>query len=183
MHVLIPSRGDLAALAVVGAIVLMLAVVAPRALDVPLRQSQGATIAGTVLQVVEERVDTSTAGAATERTFQVDIEGRVVTVVETIARVEAQLVAPGVGDRVLLQALDGPDGPRYFIVDHVRTGLLLTLALGFAALVLFIGRWYGLRSLLGLAATYLILIRFILPGILSGQRPPGASQQTRARPA
>lgn len=151
--------------------VFALAVIAPRAFDVPVRLSQGETVSGTVIRVIEERLDPSPPRPTMVRTLEVEIAGRAVAVEETVAQGDAQLVAPEPGDRVLLQAFEGAEGARYFIVDHVRGGLLLALALGFAALVLVVGRWYGVRSLLGLVATYVILIRFILPGILSGYSP------------
>lgn len=165
-------RADAIALVLVGAIVFALAVWLPRSFAVPDRLSQGDTVPGTVLRVVAERTDTTGArGAVTIRTLEVEIAGVSVTVEETASRDDARLVPPEAGDRVLLQAIEGADGTRYFIVDHVRTRLLLALALGFALLVLLVGRWYGLRSLIGLAATYLILIRFILPGIIAGNSP------------
>lgn len=166
-----PPRTDAIALAVVAVVVFVLAVIAPRAFDVPVRLSQGETVSGTVVRVIEERLDPSPPRPTTVRTLEVEIAGRTVAVEETVVQGDVQLVAPEPGDRVLLQAFEDAEGTRYFIVDHVRGGLLLALALGFAALVLVVGRWYGVRSLLGLVATYVILIRFILPGILSGYSP------------
>lgn len=168
-------RVDVVALAVVGVIVFVLAFVAPRAFEVPVRLSQTDAIRGTVLRVFDERVDTTSSPPTTTRALEVEIEGRTVTIEETVAQDDAQLVPPKPGDRVLVQELERPGGSQYFIVDHVRSGLLLILAFAFAALVLLVGRWYGVRSLLGLAATYLILMRFILPAILSGYSPLAVS--------
>jgi uncharacterized membrane protein len=38
-------------------------------------------------------------------------------------------------------------------------------------MVVAVGHWHGVRSLLGLLATYLVLMQFVLPGILSGRDP------------
>ena len=169
-------RGDLAAFAIVAAILIALAGVAPRAFHVATRQAQSPTERGIVLRIVEERTQPSERGAqrGTERTrvLEVAADGRVVRVEETTTAGEVALVPPRAGDRVLLQSTTGPSGePVYYIVDHGRSRALWIVTALFVALVLFVGRWHGLRSLLGLAATYVILMRFIIPAILSGYSP------------
>ncbi len=78
-----------------------------------------------------------------------------------------------VGDRVeLSRATGGDQGQRYFVSDFQRTPTLAWLAGLFVVAVLVVGRWHGLRSLLGLAASLLIVVRFVVPGILSGASPP-----------
>ncbi len=77
------------------------------------------------------------------------------------------------GDRVALDRAGMADGElAYFITDFQRLptlGLLLAL---FVAAVLVIGRWHGLRSLVGLALSLLIVVQFVVPAILAGQNPP-----------
>lgn len=78
-----------------------------------------------------------------------------------------------VGDRVLLDRVPVPDGePQWFIVDFERRPTLALLLGLFVLAVLAIGRWHGLRSLLGLALSLLIVVRFIVPAILAGSSPP-----------
>jgi len=78
-----------------------------------------------------------------------------------------------VGDRVTLDQIATPDdGEQYVITDFQRTPTLLVLLGIFVLAVLTIGRWHGLRSLLGLAVSLLIVVRFIVPAILAGKSPP-----------
>jgi uncharacterized membrane protein len=53
----------------------------------------------------------------------------------------------------------------------VRESALLWVAVAFVAMVLLTGRLVGAMSLLGLAASMLVLLRFVVPGILSGHNP------------
>jgi uncharacterized membrane protein len=66
---------------------------------------------------------------------------------------------------------DGRAPDRYAFSDFDRLGPMLWLALGFVALLLVTGRLHGLRALVGLVASLLIVIEFVIPAILHG-RPP-----------
>ena len=169
-------RGDVAGFAIVLAILVALVGIAPRAFHVAPRQAAGATQDGMVVRVIEDRTQPSERGTQRMRVLEVAADGRMVRVEETTTAGEVSLVPPQPGDRVLLQSTPGPGGEAvYYIVDHGRSRVLWLITALFAALVLFVGRWYGIRSLLGLAATYLILMRFIIPAILSGYSPLGVS--------
>ncbi|MEJ7875361.1 MAG: YibE/F family protein [Solirubrobacterales bacterium] len=83
-----------------------------------------------------------------------------------------------VGDGVRLAVAVVPEGapgepsdPQYNLTDLERGGPMLWLALIFAAMVIFFGRLRGALSLLGLAASLLVVVLFIVPAILEG-RPP-----------
>ena len=75
------------------------------------------------------------------------------------------------GDRVLVTANENPGGTAYFIADRSRAQPLWWLAVAFCALVALVGRSRGAWSLLGLAASFLVIVRFILPAILTGWDP------------
>jgi uncharacterized membrane protein len=75
-----------------------------------------------------------------------------------------------VGDEVVV--LDVPSSPppyRYVFWDYQRTAPLLWLALVFVVVVVAFGRWQGVRALLGLAASVLILVAFVVPSLLRDQ--------------
>jgi uncharacterized membrane protein len=57
---------------------------------------------------------------------------------------------------------------RYSLADFERRRPLLLLTLGFAALVIATGRFRGLRALLGLGISLLVVVEFIVPAILEG---------------
>jgi uncharacterized membrane protein len=78
-----------------------------------------------------------------------------------------------VGDRVVLGWSGGdPEDPgSYQIVDFQRGSSLLWLAVAFAGAVLLLGRWRGLAALAALALSFLVLLVFVLPAILTGHDP------------
>ena len=79
----------------------------------------------------------------------------------------------GEGDRVALDRAQLPDEEfAYFITDFQRLPALGLLVGLFVVAVLLIGRWHGLRSLIGLALSLLIVVRFVVPAILAGESPP-----------
>lgn len=165
-------RADVVALVVVAVILVLLSWVAPRGFHVDVREAASPTFDGTVLRVVSDTTSTTARGVARTRVIAVETQGKTVTVQEVTAAGGPQLVPPQAGDHVLLQSTTGADGEAlYYIVDRGRSGVLIAITMLFVALVLLVGRWYGVRSLLGLAATYLILMRFVVPGILSGHSP------------
>lgn len=78
-----------------------------------------------------------------------------------------------VGDRVLMDRVTDVDGElRYFITDLDRLPALLWLLGLFVMVVVAVSRWHGLRSLLGLAISLAIVVRFVVPAIIAGSSPP-----------
>ncbi|WP_229402799.1 YibE/F family protein [Micromonospora okii] len=79
-----------------------------------------------------------------------------------------------VGDRIVLVELTDPEDPTvsaYNIAEHQRGTPLVWLAVVFALAIVAFGRWRGLAALAGLAASFAILLAFVLPGIGSGGSP------------
>ncbi|RZU72989.1 YibE/F-like protein [Micromonospora kangleipakensis] len=79
-----------------------------------------------------------------------------------------------VGDRIILVELVDPADPAtksYNIAEHQRATPLIWLAALFAVAIVAFGRWRGLAALGGLAASFAILLGFVLPGIGGGQPP------------
>jgi uncharacterized membrane protein len=114
------------------------------------------------------------AVARTECTYA-DIEitsGPDATTTGVFVAAEDDLSRPNVvvGDEVVV--LDVPTSPspyRYVFWDYQRTTPLLWLALVFVIVVVAFGRWQGLRALLGLGASVLILVAFMVPSLLRDQ--------------
>lgn len=79
------------------------------------------------------------------------------------------------GDRVELARFDaeGRSEPIWTIVDFERSTALWFIAAVFIAAVVVVGRWHGLRALIGLALSLVVVTAFVVPSILSG-RPPAA---------
>ena len=76
------------------------------------------------------------------------------------------------GDEVLVSIGKRLDGVlTVYFADFVRTNQLFLLAAIFAGTILLISRWKGLRSLLSMAFSLMIIIGFIIPHILAGEDP------------
>jgi uncharacterized membrane protein len=80
------------------------------------------------------------------------------------------------GDRVLMEHLRTIEGEdRYLVTDHIRTGPLLWLTLIFMAATILLSGWQGVRSLIGMGISLLVIVAFIVPQILAGRNPVGVS--------
>jgi len=88
---------------------------------------------------------------------------------QQVALTQEQLLKKG--DRVVIVKLYTLDGASYFITDHLRLFPLAAIFTFFAILVIILGRWKGLFSLLGMGVSILTLTYFVVPQILQG-RPP-----------
>ncbi|MER6757110.1 YibE/F family protein [Micromonospora echinofusca] len=79
-----------------------------------------------------------------------------------------------VDDEIILVELIDPADPTassYNIAEHQRGKPLVWLVALFAAAIVAFGRWRGLAALAGLAASFAILLTFVLPGIGAGSPP------------
>jgi uncharacterized membrane protein len=77
-----------------------------------------------------------------------------------------------VGDQVLVTIGSRPDGVlAVYFADFVRSHSLLWLTAIFVLVILIVSRWKGLRSLLSLVFSLLVIIGYIIPHILAGEDP------------
>jgi|RhiMethySRZTD1v2_1073278.scaffolds.fasta_scaffold03373_19 uncharacterized membrane protein len=75
-----------------------------------------------------------------------------------------------VGDEVvLLDVATSPPRYRYSFADLQRSTPLGWLVVAFVVVVIAFGRWQGLRALIGLAASGLVLLAFLVPSLLRDQ--------------
>ena len=76
-----------------------------------------------------------------------------------------------VGDRIkvirVYNHMAGP--PTYGFIDYARQKPIGALAIAFAVVVVAVARLRGLAALLGLGIAFLILIKFMLPALLTGE--------------
>ncbi|HVM07118.1 MAG TPA: YibE/F family protein [Acidimicrobiales bacterium] len=75
------------------------------------------------------------------------------------------------GDKIVLNRVSAPDVPpdlRYTFADYQRSTPLVLLAVLFVVAVAALGRFQGIRSLVALAVSLFVLVRFVLPSILDG---------------
>ncbi|MGH9010517.1 MAG: YibE/F family protein [Acidimicrobiia bacterium] len=105
-----------------------------------------------------------THGAGTETGKVVDVEvgqGADSPVLKTGDKIVVGRVGSGEGD----------DAGGWYFSDFQRRGPLTALAVFFALAVVVFARWRGLFALVGLAISFAVLVRFILPAILIGKNP------------
>lgn len=77
-----------------------------------------------------------------------------------------------IGDKVLVNYSPGPEGEdNYYVIGFSRTNPIYWLALLFSLIVIAVGRLKGLRALVVLLLTFLIILKFIIPKILAGSDP------------
>jgi uncharacterized membrane protein len=78
----------------------------------------------------------------------------------------------GKGDGVVLSYEPRAEsGFQYQFADRQRRSVLLWLAVIFAVAVIALGRLRGVAALVGLAASIVVLLAFVLPAILDGRSP------------
>ena len=78
-----------------------------------------------------------------------------------------------VGDVVELLPAEVPgQGTTWFVTDLRRLGALGWLTAALVGGVLLVGRWRGLRALVGLGLSLAVVVGFMLPAILAGSAPP-----------
>jgi uncharacterized membrane protein len=76
------------------------------------------------------------------------------------------------GDTILVTIGTRPDGIlTVYFVDFERATSLLWLTAIFVLVILVMSRWKGLRSVLSLAFSLLVIIGYIIPHILAGEDP------------
>ena len=76
-----------------------------------------------------------------------------------------------VGDEVVINASKEPDGEVITVGDLYRIPVLAILLGIFAVAVTVVGGWRGVRSLIALALTLVVIIKIVVPLILAGRDP------------
>ena len=85
-------------------------------------------------------------------------------------RSDDYMLAPG--DKIVVSISKTPQNVvNAYFVDYVRTAPILWLTGLFAAAIIFISRWKGVRALLSTAFSLYIIIGYIIPHILAGEDP------------
>ena len=76
------------------------------------------------------------------------------------------------GDKVFVDAYIDENGQEsFYVVEFVRTPYLYILIAIFIILTIIVGRLKGLKALISLAFSFVVIIKFIIPQILIGKDP------------
>jgi uncharacterized membrane protein len=158
----------------IAAVVLLFTVVIPLlgVFDTPdVRSEQGDTKTGKIERLIEERSETGPRGSQVTKRFEVSVDGQRLQIDQVVSELDPVKKDFEAGDSVLVTRQSGPNGDVYFLSDHARSFPLWTLALAFAVFVVAVARRQGAFSLLGMVLSTAIILRFIIPGIVSGGDP------------
>ena len=80
-----------------------------------------------------------------------------------------------VGDDVVVSTSLEPDSTFIAVADRYRVPVLAWLVALFAVAVTVVGGWRGVRSLIALALTLVVIIRIVVPLLLAGWSPVGVA--------
>ena len=139
-------------------------------------EALGQIFEGKVLRVREEKIITSGGEEIERQNLEIELssgenKGQIVFVMTEgtlmMGRIEYQK-----GDLVLLElSFDENEKKVYYLTDFVRRKPLILLFLIFVGLVIVVGGWRGVASLLGLLASFLVIVFFLVPQIAQGRSP------------
>ncbi len=136
------------------------------------------TVRARVTQILEEgTIDIGTGQSQPYQVARVEIlEGEYQGIPMEIdygkRQVRTDTYRLAVGDRVLVTISKTPDNVvNAYFVDYERSTPLIWLAALFAVAILVISGWKGLRSLLSMVFSLLVIIGYIIPHILAGEDP------------
>lgn len=135
------------------------------------------TVRATVIEITEEGTVAMGGHTQTYQIARVEIlEGEFAGVPMEIdygkrqVRSDDYLLAPG--DKIMVAISTTPDNVvNAYFVDFVRTAPILWLTAIFAAAILVVSMWKGLRALLSMAFSLFVIIGYIIPHILAGEDP------------
>ena len=101
-----------------------------------------------------------------------ELQGRAVDVDHGVYALIAPQSLYRAEDRVMVSRFTRPDGADIFLItDFVRTDALALLSIVFAVFILLVARAQGIRSLLGLFVSLILITQYMLPMILAGRDP------------
>ena len=172
------ARFLLTALAIAAVFILFAFIIPTPEIPLPAtdQTDEGETLTGRVALVLSE--ETAQVGGTEQWTQQLEVQittgslkGETVTLRRGGEVMATKYTRMRPGDQILLQRLPSEGGSVLHVFDFIREPALLWLTLLFAGVAILVGKWTGVRSLLGAAFGALIVLRFILPRMLAGHNP------------
>jgi len=101
-----------------------------------------------------------------------ELTGEVITIENHLSDHPVYDIVVQPGDRVLLiQEVTQTGETEIYMVDYVRDRYTLWILMVFLALLILIGKWKGLKTILTLGLTLFMIIKVLLPGMLKGYPP------------
>lgn len=131
---------------------------------------------GEITKLISEETKTDDFGTSKVQVLEVVIEekdGGIKTIkIENDETLIANARIFKEGDKVLVTHYRSEEGSdTYYISDYLRINVLTWLFALFIVVVLIVTRWQGLGSILGMAISFAVIFKIILPLILTGTSP------------
>lgn len=124
---------------------------------------------------VEERPDTDSFFRSQWVTLEIytgELKGETITVENHLSDHPVYDIVVEPGDRVLLVQETMESGEtQVHMVDYVRDTYIFWILSVFLGLLIIIGRWKGLKTIVTLTLTLVMIIKVLLPGMLNGYPP------------
>jgi uncharacterized membrane protein len=135
------------------------------------------TVQAEVIQIIEEGEITLDESPQTYQILLIQLlegtyAGRQVIIDYGQRQVRPEGMRIQTGEKILVTVGQKENGQiTAYFTDFVRTRSLLWLAGAFVVLTILISGWKGVRSLIGLALSLVVIIAYIIPSILQGEDP------------
>lgn len=136
------------------------------------------TVSSKVINIIENGVINLGETSQTYQVFDVEIEegefkGAVLTVDYGLRQIIGSYQEIKVGDHILVTVGQRPDTGelRAFFTDFVRAKPIFLLFLIFVGFSVIISGWKGIRSLIAIGFSLIMIVFYILPQILNGKDP------------
>ncbi len=169
-----PSTSRIVSYLVVAVLVLAVTVVLPAtgALEVPrLPVNLGEIEEARVVEVLLDELQESERGDVRTQIAVVEVAAGPVEIEHVFVEGSAGAFAMRSGDEILVTRTEFNGEERYFVQERQRRTSVWVLSLAFALLVVAIGGRQGAMSLVALAISFLVIVRFIVPAIYGGWDP------------
>lgn len=167
------------------AVVIFIAVLAPRLVEFtaqPVREQavigySTNTVQASVIAILEEGLITL---GDIEQTYQVvqvsvtdgDYTGESFEIEYGTRQIRTDMIPLEVGDQIMITVSTLPDGSlSAFFTDFYRGRSLIILLVTFVVFSIAVSGWKGVRSIVGIGLSLVVIVVMILPGIQQGRDP------------
>jgi uncharacterized membrane protein len=129
------------------------------------------TVRGTVTKILPN-VDPSLQPGYQIRITSGASKGTIITISSDQPVTQTGSHVYAVGDRVMVDQYEDSDQQvRYVITEYQRQSALWILLVLFLLAVVWLSRWRGIRSLVGLTVSFVVMIGWMVPSIANGGSP------------
>lgn len=130
---------------------------------------------GQIIEIPKTADDAGTGELSTQklliRILDGDQKGQMVTIENAGTEIINGGEAFKVGDKVVIHKTTYQSETNYYIEDIYRFPALMWATLIFIAVALVFSRWRGFASILGLAITVAVIVKFVAPRVVAGHDP------------